>query len=235
MLSRLISRPYLDSQYCVYIVLAPFVLIFFYSVFLWADVTHDISRELLAENSVVELGTFVALLFASVTALRLCSSCFKADYMFHVPAFYAVFSFGLFFVAMEEIAWGQWFIGFQTPAAFAAKNAQGELTLHNLNLWHDYIEALPLIFGVSGLIGIALSVIPLFRPISPSVLLTTWFGMIVAFSTVDLFHEFRATSPALFDYVNHLDELIELMVGLSAVLYIWLNSRKFVLLKEGSD
>lgn len=37
------------------------------------------------------------------------------------------------YFAGEEISWGQWVIGFETPEAFAKKNAQGEFNLHNLH------------------------------------------------------------------------------------------------------
>jgi len=39
---------------------------------------------------------------------------------------------GTFFVAMEEISWGQRILGFHSPAFFTQRNLQGETTLHNL-------------------------------------------------------------------------------------------------------
>jgi hypothetical protein len=44
-------------------------------------------------------------------------------------------------VAMEEISWGQRLFGFETPAWFDARNAQGEATLHNLYpLQHNLVQ-----------------------------------------------------------------------------------------------
>ena len=44
---------------------------------------------------------------------------------------YAVFAAGAFFVAGEEISWGQRVFGIATPEAVSEVNIQGELTLHN--------------------------------------------------------------------------------------------------------
>lgn len=45
----------------------------------------------------------------------------------------------VFFVAAgEEASWGQHFLGFKTPDAIAERNTQGELTLHNLEVFDSY-------------------------------------------------------------------------------------------------
>ena len=45
----------------------------------------------------------------------------------------------VFFVAAgEEASWGQHFLGFKTPDAIAKRNIQGELTLHNLEIFDSY-------------------------------------------------------------------------------------------------
>ena len=209
----------------LWIIATPFVVTAFYTLFLWLDVTHDLSRQMLAENHVVELATFFVMILAAWIGFSLCVRSRRSGAPAYVWAFFAFFSFGIFFVGMEEIAWGQWFIKFATPEAIAVNNAQNELTLHNLNLWHDYIEALPLIYGAAGLIGVALSRVAFFEPIAPSALLISWFVIISLFSAVDLYHEFQIPSQRVFDYVNHLDELMELLVGVSAALFVWLSAK----------
>jgi len=47
---------------------------------------------------------------------------------------YAAFSVGSFFVAGEEISWGQRLLGIPTPEAVSEVNIQHELTLHNTYL-----------------------------------------------------------------------------------------------------
>ena len=46
---------------------------------------------------------------------------------------YLCLAAGLFFVAGEEIAWGQMVIGFDTPEELAAFNYKGELSVHNIS------------------------------------------------------------------------------------------------------
>lgn len=43
-----------------------------------------------------------------------------------------LFAFGTFFVAMEEISWGQRITGLASPAVFAQYNYQGETNVHNI-------------------------------------------------------------------------------------------------------
>ncbi len=46
--------------------------------------------------------------------------------------FFALLSLSCFYVAMEEISWGQRIVGFSSPTFFKAKNLQSETNLHNL-------------------------------------------------------------------------------------------------------
>ncbi len=49
-----------------------------------------------------------------------------------IGAWFLMFALGLVFLAGEEISWGQQYLHWRTPAAFAARNYQGETNLHNL-------------------------------------------------------------------------------------------------------
>jgi len=126
---------------------------------------------------------------------------------------------------MEEISWGQQFFGFATPEWIAGHNAQGELTLHNINMFQKYLEAWPLTFGLGGCLGVWLGFYPRFRSIAPSPLLLSWFMIIVIFSGIDLYHEFHIFSRNLFVIINELDELVECMVAISCLLFLLLNRR----------
>ncbi|MBT5219292.1 MAG: hypothetical protein HOM16_07385 [Woeseia sp.] len=207
------------------VAIAPIIIIALYSGLLWNDGTNEISRRMLIENNPVELATFVFLTLGSVQSMRLFLKRRASGQAGNLVWFYAVFSVSMLFVAMEEISWAQWFFAFETPGIVANSNAQGELNLHNLKLWHDYIEALPMMFGLGGLFGIGIARTKLFSDIAPSILLAPWFMVIAAISAIDLYHEYQVHSTQLFAYVNHLDELIEMFVGVSGFLYVWLNSR----------
>lgn len=57
------------------------------------------------------------------------------------------------YFAGEEASWGQWWFGWQTPAALAALNDQGEANLHNVSSWLDQkpralVEAFAVLAGV---------------------------------------------------------------------------------------
>lgn len=42
-----------------------------------------------------------------------------------------------FYLAGEEISWGQWHFQWETPEVFAARNDQNETNLHNMSSWLD--------------------------------------------------------------------------------------------------
>jgi hypothetical protein len=62
---------------------------------------------------------------------------------------------GLFFIAGEEISWGQRILGFGTPSSLQGTNYQDEATLHNIGGLHQYF-----VHGVA-LIGFYGAVAPL--------------------------------------------------------------------------
>ena len=71
---------------------------------------------------------------------------------------YAIISFVMLFVGLEEIAWGQILFGWKTPENIAAVNAQNQTTLHNLEFFQNYLD-LNLF-----LISVMLLVLVLWRP-----------------------------------------------------------------------
>ncbi len=82
--------------------------------------------------------------------------------------FFALLALGCFYVAMEEISWGQRLFGFTSPEYFRAKNLQGETNLHNM-LTGPYSTALKatLAYGVAaGLL--------LFGLVYPALLRLNW-------------------------------------------------------------
>ena len=80
---------------------------------------------------------------------------------------------------------------------------------------------------MGGLFGMYLGRWQAFEFIAPSKILLAWFVIIGGFSLFDLIHEFKVFSVRLYHYVNHLDELMELLVGISGFLYILLAQIKF--------
>lgn len=46
-------------------------------------------------------------------------------------------TFGAFYLAGEEVSWGQWFFMWDTPDALLGVNDQNETNLHNIGTWFD--------------------------------------------------------------------------------------------------
>ena len=54
-----------------------------------------------------------------------------------VAVWVATWTAACVYFAGEEISWGQWIFGWETPAALEAVNDQGETNLHNISSWLD--------------------------------------------------------------------------------------------------
>ena len=128
----------------------------------------------------------------------------------------------MFFLAMEEIAWGQQFLDFSTPEGWRDRNTQDELTLHNYDFRGvRFLEVYPLMFAVGGIIGIVLGAIGLVpKVIAPPVWMWPWFVVIALHSGIDLAHEFWVPSQGFDDLINDLDEAAEMLVAFAALTYV---------------
>lgn len=85
----------------------------------------------LSETGPIELGTAALFLAASVGAVG-----YLRKHRPRLPrpyrALFGLFAVTAFFVAMEEISYGQHLLGFESPAWFRQHNYQDETNLHNL-------------------------------------------------------------------------------------------------------
>lgn len=84
---------------------------------------------LAAEDGIIETGTALLYLLAAAAnlffAARFAGLRWTRWSLYGLAALY-------FVVGMEEMSWGQRFLGVSTPESLAALNVQGEITLHNL-------------------------------------------------------------------------------------------------------
>lgn len=83
------------------------------------------------ETGVVELGTVLFLVIATIFGLRLFleRDRFPAKWM---GTWMLMFTLGCIYFGGEEASWGQHYFGWGTPEALAAVNAQQETNLHNI-------------------------------------------------------------------------------------------------------
>lgn len=205
------------------VLVAPFLLVAGFSVLLAAPASRDAGMWLLRENRPVEIATFLALLAAGLLSLSLSWSSWRSGGTRITLLFYFLFGAGLILVGMEEIAWGQYWLGFETPSTLAQLNVKGEATLHNIGGIDGRTEILRVVFGVGGLVGVWLNHAGRLSSITPPTVLWTWFAMISGLSAYDLMNDVSPLVPQLDTLISWLDELVELMIGLSALLFVALK------------
>ncbi len=120
---------------------------------------------LLSENGLYELLQFAAIFAAFLAACRIL---WRMDRRAHpwLFAWIAVAALASFYIAGEEISWGQQFLHWSTPEEWAALNDQDETNLHNTSSWLDQKPRWVLQIGmfVGGLL------IPLLRRVRPAAL-----------------------------------------------------------------
>jgi hypothetical protein len=126
--------------------------------------SHDVLMLLHSEqgpHEFVEFLILVAAFFIAVmTLLRMDR---KQKWL---AAWTALAAICCFYVAGEEVSWGQKFVQWSTPEFWAHLNDQGETNLHNTSSWFDQKPRILLLIGVIGG-GI---LIPLARRFKPSLL-----------------------------------------------------------------
>lgn len=215
----------ISSSLAKVIVLFPIIIWFIYSLSLVLPITRGMALWIREENRPVELLTFGFLLAGGIRGIVLAWQAKNHREEILVYGFYAVFSIGILFTAMEEVAWGQWFFGFETPTALKSINAQGEFTIHNIRGMHGHTEFVRLAFGLGGLLGVWLSSRRYFRMIGAPFILLSWFLIIGIHATLDLYIEYFSIQWRLDDLINKLSEYVEMMIGMSGFLFIWLNAR----------
>jgi hypothetical protein len=86
---------------------------------------------LYSELGVLELTTAVLFFLTGMGAALLVWKC-KGFVPWYYRFFFLIFAGAAFFVSLEEISYGQHFLGFVSPEWFAANNTRHETNLHNL-------------------------------------------------------------------------------------------------------
>ena len=177
----------------------------------------------------MELLTFVFLAVAGGVGLLLARRCRERGLPATVWLFHLLFAAALLVVAMEEIAWGQKFLSFSTPAALEEINRQSELTLHNIGPLQGRSELFRLAFGFGGLLGILLSHRSRWARIAVPAVLWPWFATIAIASVLDLHADYAAVSAAYERGWRWTSEVVELLIGVAALLYVALKGRELAL------
>jgi hypothetical protein len=209
-----------------WIALFPIIVFVFFAVAMSFEPTQDFAFGLVKENNVVDWLTWVPSLFGGILSLMLAKRERQRRKEWMIWVFYLVFALGLIFLAGEETSWGQDFYRYRTPGLFQRWNEQGDVTLHNLGGMNGRNHFLRLAFGLGGLIGLLAWKSERFRDIAPPRVLQAWFWLIAAKSVLDIFLISSAGKTMPSYIISELSEVIEMLVAVAGLLYVWLNGRR---------
>jgi hypothetical protein len=177
-----------------------------------------------SENGPHELLQSVYITFAFFLAVWLL---FKVDWKTQrdIGVVVLVAALGSFYVAGEEISWGQHILNWSTPEYWAAINDQNETNLHNTSSWLDQKPRILLFVGIcgAGLLVPALrrwkpAWLPArFTPLYPSdTLSVTALGVLLPYTVQEIAEHFY--NGGVFARVS---EVQELYMYYFVALYLW--------------
>lgn len=137
---------------------------------------------------------------------------------------YVGLAFALFFVAGEEISWGQRLLGIETPPVIAATNIQGEINVHNSFLLTPVFALAQLVLGAGVMLATLIPWSTFLSPVLdayrqalvPAPALAPYFGMSAAWR-VYRYAFWRPDTPA---WVGELSEIPELILYLGLLLFV---------------
>jgi hypothetical protein len=117
------------------VLLSSILTLAFIALYVWRIIDPDLDG-LYDEGNLVEVLTAVAFGISSLLVLLVIRFRLRRDKLrgssgklWLIP--YVSIMLGFFVLAMEEISWGQAYVGWQTPKALSQFNRQGETNLHN--------------------------------------------------------------------------------------------------------
>lgn len=124
-------------------------LLFFLGL-VWLRISNkDLYSFVVKEDGPVEYATCICYVFGSILALVVGLQFLKQSRKSLDGWLHLLLSIGMFFVAGEEVSWGQRLMGVESPEFFVEHNLQGEITLHNL-VHGRYVHALYVLVGCYG-------------------------------------------------------------------------------------
>lgn len=112
-------------------------------------------------ESLLEDVQVLVLLAGLAFAIRLVRSVEQSGW----KVYFGLVAGGLVFLVGEEIAWGQFILGWKTPESFSAVNVQNQTTLHNLGLFQyskEFLLGFNLLFVAPVLLALALGTLWVF-------------------------------------------------------------------------
>lgn len=186
-----------------------------------------------AENSLLEWLQFLLILAACLIFARLGFRWFQSGQS-KVGILCLLIALGTFFIAGEEIAWGQQIFGWSTPEALEAVNVQQETTLHNISTAHAIFVYAAMLAGLYGTVMPFLGLLgwreklplSLRNLLIPPLCLVPAFFMPFAYRFSRLFLGVDDLLPRFIFHVTKLSEVSELCFYFGLMIFAWLNLRQ---------
>jgi hypothetical protein len=122
--------------------------IFFAFALVWTW-PQDIFLQLVKEDNLVENAQVLTLLTGFMAALFL-SKNFLEKKLLILGGLFLIVATVLFFIAGDEMSWGQRLLQLETPSELTKKNLQDEITVHNINGLHQLIGYGYILIGLYG-------------------------------------------------------------------------------------
>lgn len=149
-------------------------------------------------------------------------------------ALYLLLALALFFVAGEEISWGQRIFGVATPEWLSQKNKQHELNVHNLKLFTNALQrlydSLPIVLIITSIGSATLS-----RPkrdrwradlwMPPAIFIPAWLCC-ASYRAMRIHHTIVAAGTRVPQVLQRLQEPMEFILYAGAVAFLILVFRR---------
>lgn len=188
---------------------------------------------LTAEDSMIEWLQFLLLLAAGLIFARM-GLRLTYSHGHGLRLLYLIVALGTFFIAGEEISWGQRIFGWETPETLATVNYQNETTFHNIGSAHQ-----PFIYAVmlGGMYGTLIPLLwlafwnerphsPLSALFVPPLCLVPAFVMPFGYRFIRLLFDLDTRFPRLIFPITSFSEVTELCLYFGVLVLAWLNLRR---------
>ena len=129
------AQPILKKNWQKIVFLFPIVLIIGSLVLFMKK--HHLFLIFEQEDGLIETLQVVLLFLSTFLSAILSKLFFKKNNV--LSLLFGILAMGFFFVASEEISWGQRIFDIETPKEYAELNTQGEITLHNYGPVFSYV------------------------------------------------------------------------------------------------
>lgn len=107
--------------------------------------------KIIREDSILEYIQFFLYILSGTFTIKIVKRLIELkESKFKIIAF-SLLAILFFFIAFEEISWGQRILNIETPESVASNNAQGELTVHNLASLHLTMHFAYIAIGIYGI------------------------------------------------------------------------------------